>query len=284
MKDGAGKQGSRASGNEGGELHNGHRQRMREKAQNAGFEMLPPHEAMEMLLYSASPRADTNGVAHELINTFGSVTNVLAASEEELMQVKGVGKHAAEVIRAFGRAVNAYHVVLNGTACPIRTRGEAVAFAEELFNDDVRPQTWLVLIDHGGSVIFTGRIYAGTMWLTEETRAFIVEHALTYHAHFAVIIARRGLQMGSILPSDRRMIQDLARAVTNIGVNVMDYIVVTPQRTISLRRDVETGHSPFDPAEYGRTIHETWLSDPGEVWEADTGVDVEIPDPGEALE
>ena len=55
--------------------HDGHRDRMRKKYMEYGAEIFEPHEMLEMLLYYAIPRKDTNKTAHELINTFGSVAN-----------------------------------------------------------------------------------------------------------------------------------------------------------------------------------------------------------------
>ena len=52
-------------------MHDGHRDRLREKIVSAGIESLQPHEILEFLLFAFIPRKDTNAIAHELINTFG---------------------------------------------------------------------------------------------------------------------------------------------------------------------------------------------------------------------
>ena len=44
-------------------LHEGHRQRMRQRVEQQGFENLAPHEALEVLLYTTIPRGDTNALA-----------------------------------------------------------------------------------------------------------------------------------------------------------------------------------------------------------------------------
>ena len=47
-------------------LHQGHRERMRERIAQQGFESLADHEALEVLLYLTNPRKNTNeiGRAH----------------------------------------------------------------------------------------------------------------------------------------------------------------------------------------------------------------------------
>lgn len=78
--------------------HLGHRERLRLKAAEIGFEFLEEHEQLEMILFSAEKVKNTNEIAHELLDTFGSLGNVLRASKEELMTVWGVGPAMADFI------------------------------------------------------------------------------------------------------------------------------------------------------------------------------------------
>ena len=47
--------------------HSGHRERMRKKFIENGFDVFETHEALEMFLYYAIPRKDTNPLAHRLL-------------------------------------------------------------------------------------------------------------------------------------------------------------------------------------------------------------------------
>lgn len=79
-------------------IHEGHRQRMRERFLGDGLENFAPHEALELLLHYAIPQRDTNPIAHALMDRYGSLSGVLAASVEDLQKVKGVGEYAAVLI------------------------------------------------------------------------------------------------------------------------------------------------------------------------------------------
>lgn len=79
-------------------IHAGHRERMRERFQAAGFDNFQPHEVLEVLLYEFIPVRDTNPLGHALIEHFGSVENVLTAPPGELTKVPGIGKKTAERI------------------------------------------------------------------------------------------------------------------------------------------------------------------------------------------
>ncbi len=77
-----------------GKVHSGHRKRLRDRAEKYGFDSLEDHEFLELLLFYAIPRVNTNPIAHELINRFGSLGDVLDASVEELREA-GLSERAA---------------------------------------------------------------------------------------------------------------------------------------------------------------------------------------------
>ena len=84
-------------------IHAGHRARMRERfASDPHLDSFAEHEIMEMLLFFILTRKDTNAVAHELIDRFGSVRGVLDAPVESLKQVKDIGGSGAVMIKLFG--------------------------------------------------------------------------------------------------------------------------------------------------------------------------------------
>lgn len=74
-------------------MHQGHRKRMYEKLKNG--DTLYEHELLEILLFNAYPRVNTNPIAHALLNTFGSISGVLNAEVDELCAVEGVGESVA---------------------------------------------------------------------------------------------------------------------------------------------------------------------------------------------
>ena len=69
---------------------------------DSGEERFQDHEILEILLFNAIPRSNTNPLAHALINAFGSLADVFHASVNELMLVKGVGKRTAQYLRCIG--------------------------------------------------------------------------------------------------------------------------------------------------------------------------------------
>ncbi len=75
--------------------HAGHRQRLKDKAREVGIEFWPTHEVLELILTYLIPQKDVNPLAHELLDTFGSLGGVLDIGYEQLIKVKGIGKESA---------------------------------------------------------------------------------------------------------------------------------------------------------------------------------------------
>jgi DNA repair protein RadC len=64
----------------------GHRERLRERFLNGGSDALADYELLELVLFRAIPRRDVKPLAKELIKTFGSFAEVVAAPVERLKQ------------------------------------------------------------------------------------------------------------------------------------------------------------------------------------------------------
>ena len=80
-------------------LHKDHRSRLRRRYELEGFGNFEDHNVLELLLFYAIPRKDTNPIAHRLLNRFGSLHAVFEASEKELCEVEGIGPSAASFLK-----------------------------------------------------------------------------------------------------------------------------------------------------------------------------------------
>ena len=89
-----------------GEIHKGHRERMRRKLELHGARTFDTYELLEMLLYHVIPYKDTNPVSKNLLSRFGSLDGVFQAKREELLKVEGIGDVAADLIASVGELIN----------------------------------------------------------------------------------------------------------------------------------------------------------------------------------
>lgn len=83
-------------------LHAGHRARMRKRFLRCGGGELPDHNLLEMLLFYAIPRRDTNEMAHIILNKAGSLEKLFNMTKEQLVANLGLSAHLAEYISTLG--------------------------------------------------------------------------------------------------------------------------------------------------------------------------------------
>ena len=74
--------------------HSGHRGRLKQEFLLRP-DSFPDHKLLELLLFYANPRSDTNPLAHDLMDHFGTLAGVLDATPDALKAVPGIGEHAA---------------------------------------------------------------------------------------------------------------------------------------------------------------------------------------------
>lgn len=126
--------------------HDGHRERLRKK-----FLLSPntfaDHEILELLLFTTIPRINTNGIAHSLLRTFGSLEKVFSATKEELLAVEGIGEKSAVEIILFGEI---YRRLSSNRRKP-ETMGFSFAknkdFFKERFEDLIFENFLVVMLD-----------------------------------------------------------------------------------------------------------------------------------------
>ena len=104
-------------------IHRGHREKMRRRFLENGLDGFADHEALELLLYYAIPRRDTNPIAHRLIERYGSLYAVLMAPVEDLRKVEGVGEQAAILLKLAGQICGKARAADAARSRPLDQRG-----------------------------------------------------------------------------------------------------------------------------------------------------------------
>ena len=130
-------------------MHEGHRRRLYEKLKSG--DNLYEHEVLEMLLFNAYPRINTNPIAHELLKRFPSIAAVLSADYEELITVPGVGEQAALYLMCVGRCLEKS----NSADCfsVVKSRGDAASFVKLRFAGRAVEYLELYFLDKNGKVL-----------------------------------------------------------------------------------------------------------------------------------
>ncbi|NLM16165.1 MAG: DNA repair protein RadC [Candidatus Riflebacteria bacterium] len=79
-------------------INEGHRERLKLRFDQAGFDGFAEHEILEMMLFFAIPRRDTKPIAKLLLNEFKDLNGVISATSHQLKKIKGIGKESARFL------------------------------------------------------------------------------------------------------------------------------------------------------------------------------------------
>lgn len=88
--------------------HSGHRIRLTNLISNSGINNVSNIQAVEFFLTYIIPRGDVNPLAHRLLDRFGNFGNIIDASENELLTIKGINRRSAKKIKLFSELMNYY--------------------------------------------------------------------------------------------------------------------------------------------------------------------------------
>lgn len=131
----------------------GHRERMKQRYLANGLKGFQPHEIIELLLFFSIPRCDTNKIAHELIDQYGSIEGVLNAEIEDLCKLKGVGMNSAILLHLMPDIFKAYQMSRNDKRLKFKNTKELKAYLESLYTGDVEEKVHVLCFDASSKLI-----------------------------------------------------------------------------------------------------------------------------------
>ena len=124
----------------------GHRERLRERYRRAGFNAFAEYELLELLLFYALPRRDTKAIARKLLERFGSLSAVIAATPAELKTVEGVGEKTAAFLCLVGE-IDRRAALAERERTPMNTRGAVAEYCYHLLRGRKSECVYALLFD-----------------------------------------------------------------------------------------------------------------------------------------
>lgn len=214
-------------------VHDGHREKMRGRFLETGLDAFAEHEALELLLFYAIPRKDTNPIAHALMERYGTLDAVLSAPVEDLMRVEGIGESAAVLLKLVPKMMQKARLTANKETI-LNSTDKAGAFLLERFRGEKNEVIYQLCLDRKGKLLSCRRLNEGGADSTELNIRRLVENALLVSAS-AVIISHNH-PSGIALPSteDYATTEKVQSALRMIGVELVDHIIVADEDFVSM--------------------------------------------------
>ena len=213
-----------------GSEHSGHRERLRKRFIENGLDGFEDHQALELFLFYAIPRKDTNPLAHRLLERYRTICCVCDAPIDELQRDFGLSENAAALLKLLPEMSRLYNEsrLQENNAIDLETLGDIV---KQKFIGRTSEVVVLVLGDAKGKMVYFDVIAKGSVSSSDFPVRKIVELAIRHNAKIAFIAHNH--PSGSALPSQTTKL--IAQVLRNVGVRLLDHYIVADGDYISLR-------------------------------------------------
>ncbi len=220
-------------------MHDGHRARVKERFLNEGLDNFEYHNILELLLFFGTPRKDTNEIAHSLIEQFGTLSGVLEAPYEELCKVKGVTSSSAVLLSMIPQLCRKYLDDKYKSGQILNSTEKVGQFLLNKYIGRKDEMVSMICMDNRCRMLFWGIVSEGSVNAAEISVRKIVQTALRQNA--SNVIISHNHPNGLALPSsqDIRTTEKVKAALSAVGINLLDHIIVADDDFISLTESTQ---------------------------------------------
>ena len=216
-------------------VHDGHRKRLKTQFLIHG-EDFHDHQLLELLLCYAIPQGDVNGLAHALLDQFGSLAGVFDALPPSLTRVDGVGEHTAVLLKLIPKLAGRYSTIRSSPGDILASSRAARDYLLPYFQTGPRNEmVYQVCMDAKYKVLGCHKLGEGTVNAADITPRRVVELALAHNAS-AVLLAHNHVS-GLALPSNADLLttETLARVLRAVREELADHLIITEDDMVSLQ-------------------------------------------------
>lgn len=223
-------------------LHDGHRQRMKERFLSSGLDGFSDHEILELLLFYALPYRDTNDLAHALVNRYGSWAQVVNANHADLLEVPGVTPHVATLLTLVGQSVQRYYRDMMGSVQQLYNADTLARHVIPWFYGEKDESVLLVSMDNKRKHLNTTRIFRGSVNSAQFNVRLAVQQALRDNA--TQVALAHNHPNGYAFPStaDINTTRYVSQILAPLDIRLVDHIVVAEGDGLCMSLLNETRH------------------------------------------
>lgn len=207
-------------------VHDGHRQRLKNRFLETGFQGFEPHNILELLLFYSIPRKDTNEIAHNLLNHFGSLKNVFNASYEDLIAVDGIKENSATLIKMVPLIAREY---VNDSLKERAVFDNAAKIGEFFANKYLGEKNEIVyamLLNNKFELLSVVKVHEGCVSSAYVSARKILDHVVKYNA--SMIVIAHNHPDGIVCPSmdDINTTAELMTAFNAFDIKLLEHFVI----------------------------------------------------------
>lgn len=212
----------------------GHRERVRKKFLENGFNGLEDYEILELLLFYVIPRKDTKAIAKELIKKFKNLANVLKADTLELKTIDGLGDVAITFLKMMGALPEKIYEdklknqkLIKDDKNKITDKEVLLSFLRNKIGYEDVEKFYVIYLSSSNEVIAFEESSSGTLDRSSIYPREIYKRVIMENAK-SIIIAHNH-PSGNTCPSkcDIDITNEIAKGLKNFGALLLEHIIIT---------------------------------------------------------
>ena len=225
-------------------IHAEHRQRVKKRFRDEGLDHFEELHALELLLFYGLPREDTNPIAHDLLNKFGSLRNVLEAPVEQLMTVHKIGEHSA-ILLSLVKGIALKYMIGGDSEAPLKTMEDCGNYLVNRFIGKRDEVVMLLCLDAKRAPLCCRIVSEGSVNAAEISTRKVVEAALAVNATSVILAHNHPSRIAVPSMQDIVTTRRMGAALAAVDIILEDHIVVADRDYVSLRES-----NYYNPEEY----------------------------------
>ncbi len=221
-------------------VHDGHRLRVKEEFLANGFnEKTPAHKMLEMLLFYCLPQGDTNPLAHELIDRYGTIAGVLEAPVDELITFKGLTRNNVGLLKMILPLARQYERDKEDLDHYFFSAEMVGDFLKKRFFGMTEERLALLFLDSDGRYRAFSFIAEGDIGSVGVSTRKIIEITLKSGASCAVMAHNHPNGLAIPSSADIEITRQIREALATINVRLTDHYILTATDYVSMRESRE---------------------------------------------
>ena len=208
------------------QLHKGHRSRMKKRFLANNGKDFSDHELLELLLFYSIPRADTNELAHELLNRFGSLRAVCNAAPENLGKIKGIGPSTSILFKLLFVIRKRMDIEkYNLKKLSADRIGNVGNFLIDYYKDNPREELCALLLDNSLRLIDFVSLSTGSVNSVFIDVRSLAKLALDKDASYVILSHNHPAGTLNQSNEDKAITMQVQAALHTIGITLLDHII-----------------------------------------------------------
>lgn len=214
--------------------HAGHRSRLKQRFLTEGLDSFEKHQILELLLFYTIPLKDTNEIAHNLLDRFGSLSRVFDAHPSELQKVSGISEHSSTLISMIPQLARAYLKDLTRERPVLNSSAVAGEYIKNFFMGRIYEAFYIFCLDNSCRVIHEELVCEGTLDETPCYPRLILEIAFRHNAQKVIFAHNHPSDILRPSTGDIENTKKLVSIFESVDIEVVDHFITGKSDYISM--------------------------------------------------